>query len=109
MAEQLEEFNFGRMRGRGRGSYDIYLEIEEGETEGPIWKLSSEDSPSGTADIRSMQTSIAGVALRKGLKIRTNVITEEEPDPDDDSNTITVEYLILQAYINGEETDSEDE
>lgn len=92
MAEQLEEFNFGRMRSGGNGTYASYMEIEDGESEGPIWKLSPEDSPSGTANIRSMQTTAANIARSLGVKLRTNVI-EENGDV----------FLVLQAYVAEEE------
>lgn len=97
MAEQLKDFNFGRLRARGGSWADEYLTLEDGETEGNIWKLSSEDSPSGVANIRSMQTNLANTAKRKGLKIRTNVITEEEQD--EEGLTYLAEYLIVQAYL----------
>lgn len=98
MAEQLKEFNFGRLRARGGSWSDKYLAIAEGQSEGEIWKLSSEDSPSGTASMRSMQTNIANMAKRRGLKVRTNVIVEDGD-----------EYLIIQAYIPEGDGELEDE
>jgi hypothetical protein len=92
MAEQLKEFNFGRMRSRSGSSYLQYMEINPKTGVGDIWKLSSEDSPSGTADIRSMQTAIATIAKKEDLKVRTNVISENGTD-----------YLVIQAYEPEEE------
>lgn len=85
MAEVLDEFNFGRMRSSGGSSYDQFLD-------GQIWKLTSEDSPTGTADIRSMQSSIAAVARRKNLDLKTNIITEGKKA-----------FLVIQATPKEEE------
>lgn len=88
MAEQLEEFRFGRMRGTGASYYDQFVQLEKGETEGPIWRLTEEDSPNGTVALESIRSSINRVANLNDLKIRSNIINE-------DGTT----YLIVQAYV----------
>lgn len=101
MAEKLEEFKFGSMRARGGSTYDPYLEIPEGETESPIWKLSSEDSSNGAAQIKSMQTTIANVAKRQGKKLRSNVITETRNKGK--GTEYEEEFLVIQAYYDEED------
>jgi hypothetical protein len=103
MAKKLKTFTFERSRGTN-SSYDEYLEIpEDTPTEevrhpntdqtvqiiqkGQIWKLSPEDSPSGTAEIRSMQSTIANMARSRGLKLRSQVVVEEDGP-----------YIIIQPY-----------
>lgn len=85
MAEVLDEFNFGRLRSSGGSSYDQFLD-------GQIWKLTPEDSPTGTASVRSMQSSIAAVARRKNLELNTNIIMEGKKA-----------FLVVQATEKEEE------
>jgi len=81
MAETLKEFNFGRLRSRG-SDYTAYMD-------GQIWMLTSEDSPSGTAALTSMQTRLANIAREMGLNFRSNIATNPD-DPDQ-------EVLVIQA------------
>lgn len=101
MAEKLDEFNFGRMRSNRSSGYDEYLTLDPKTGEGEIWKLSPEDSASGTAEIRSMQSSISKLANDRGVKVRTNVVTEIDKNAktkNKGGEQPTITYLVIQAY-----------
>lgn len=85
MAQTLEEFNFGRLRSSGGSHYDQFMD-------GQIWKLTEDDSPSGTASLRSMQSNMSAVARSRDLRLRSNIVVEGKK-----------EFLVIQAYNEEEE------
>lgn len=87
MAETIPDFNFGSMRHGGGSDYDRFLD-------GQIWKLTPEDSPSGTANIKSMQTAIANRAKKTNKHFRSNLVTERKIE---NKKTKAKQYLIVQA------------
>lgn len=104
MAEVLEEFNFGSLRSSKRNHYEQFLD-------GQIWKLTSEDSASGTAALRSMQSTIANVAKNRNMKIQSNIVTETQKlqsrsdhQKGKTTRTKTIEYLVVQAIPESEES-----
>lgn len=86
MATTLDEFEFKGLGSSGGSHYDQFLD-------GQIWKLTSADSPTN-ASLRSMQTTLAGQAKRRNLRIRTQVLRDKNGEE---------KFLVVQMQGEREE------